>query len=142
MLVAFTPVNAAQARQHLTNDERETVQMFKKNVASVCFIVSLQNRWEMMLFASSSASNFGAQVPLSQSLLDLHPYCLGRSGKHQGSVCCSINSAGCSAGVTRTPLTSWRFPKGQARASFLTRAALFSPTGMSSRELLTSRWVP
>ena len=49
VLVAFTPVTAAQARQHLTNDERETVQMFKKNVASVCFIVSLQNRWVIVL---------------------------------------------------------------------------------------------
>ena len=49
MMVAFTPVTEAQARQHLTNDQRETVQMFKQNVASVCFIVSLQNRWVITL---------------------------------------------------------------------------------------------
>lgn len=60
MLVAFTPVNAAEARQHLTNDERETVQMFKKNVASVCFIVSLQNRWVTKLSASSLVSGIEA----------------------------------------------------------------------------------
>lgn len=60
MLVAFTPANAAEARQHLTNDERETVQMFKKNVASVCFIVSLQNRWVTKLSASSLVSSIEA----------------------------------------------------------------------------------
>ena len=74
VLVAFTPVTEAQARQHLTNDERETVQMFKKNVASVCFIVSLQNRWVTMRVFHRRLPEHEVQLPVNQSLLYLHPH--------------------------------------------------------------------